>query len=574
MKILFAALHHGYFRNFESVIRELVARGHQVHLAGDEPEDTGGRQLAERLTAECRSVTWDLMPALAETEPWFEGGRKLRLGLDYVRMLEPRYAAYPKLRVRAEERAPRLARWCASVSPRAALGALKVIERLLPASDAMQAYLHAHGIELVVLASLTYSRSQQMDLLKAARALHVPVAAAIMSWDHLSSKALLHVHPDLVLVWNAVQTREAVEMHGLPADRVVATGAQCYDQWFTRTPDRSREPFCRAFGLRADRPVILWVHSALSPTPVPPEPVLVEAWLEALRASPDPVLREAGVIVRPHPERMHEWDGVDLTRFAHVAFSGRNPIDAAAKSEYFDALHHSGAVVGLVTSAFLEAVVVGRPILTLTRPEYRMHQEEMLHFQYLRTVAGGVLQAAPDLDAHLAQLSAALQQAGTRDERNRRFLNAFIRPAGIDVPATPRFADAIERLGESGPHADPALPAGPQLLQRVARAAAARADVGVMRYLLNDIRDDQRQNRSDEERRHREARLTARAAHRRRKAGILFGLRVRGAARRVPRVAASLARRIVFHSMVFGHRVLGHDVPAPDPKAKRERQGS
>ena len=39
MKVLFAALHHAYYRNFDSVVRELAARGHQVHLTSDEPED-------------------------------------------------------------------------------------------------------------------------------------------------------------------------------------------------------------------------------------------------------------------------------------------------------------------------------------------------------------------------------------------------------------------------------------------------------------------------------------------------------------------------------------------------------
>src|SRR5262249_52967522 len=152
------------------------------------------------------------------------------------------------------------------------------------------------------LASLTYSRSQQLDLLKAARVLRIPVAAAIMSWDHLSSKALLHIEPDQVIVWNDVQKREAVEMHGLRAERIVSTGAQCYDDWFTRKPERSREQFCCAMGLDPRRPFALWVHSALSPTPNPPEPVLVRRWIESLRASADPTLGTLGVLVRPHPE--------------------------------------------------------------------------------------------------------------------------------------------------------------------------------------------------------------------------------------------------------------------------------
>src|SRR4029077_9815293 len=125
-----------------------------------------------------------------------------------------------------------------------------------------------------------------------------------------------------------------------------------YDQWFSRTPERSREEFCAAMGLRPDRPFVLWVHSALSPAPEPPEPVLVTRWLDALRASGNSALRELGVLVRPHPERLKEWVGVDLSHFENVAFHGRNPIDADAKHDYFDALFYSRAVIGLVTSAF------------------------------------------------------------------------------------------------------------------------------------------------------------------------------------------------------------------------------
>ena len=87
-------------------------------------------------------------------------------------------------------------------------------------------------------------------------------------------------------------------------------------------------------------------------------------------------------------------------------------------------------------------------MLTFTLPEYRMHQEEMIHFRYLTTVEGGLLHTAPDLDAHFEQLGGG---AGAR-RRPRRAQPAassaaFIRPAGLDVPATPVFADALERAG-------------------------------------------------------------------------------------------------------------------------------
>jgi hypothetical protein len=336
-----------------------------------------------------------------------------------------------------------------------------------------------------------------------------------MSWDHLSSKALLHIAADRVLVWNDVQRREAIEMHGLPADRIVVTGAQCYDQWFARCPSRSREEFCRAIGLAPDRPFVLYVHSALSPTPEPPEPQFIREWIAALRASNDPRLRELGVLVRPHPERLHEWADVSLDGFAGMAFHGSNPIDAQAKADYFDSLYHSAAVVGLVTSAFLEAAVVGRPVLTVERSEYRMHQEEMPHFRYLTTVEGGLLRSAGSFEQHHQQVLEALEQNGQRDERNQRFIQAFIRPAGLDAAATPSFVDAVEALASLGPTApDPSLSDRPTL-RALVRAVATRPPNRVSRFLLMDERDAAADALERERTRSRGERIAAAEARRR-----------------------------------------------------------
>jgi hypothetical protein len=557
MKVLFAALHLAHFRNFESVVRELAARGHQVHLTGDEPETLGGQQLAERLASECRGVTWDLLPGL-EQEPWFDAARRMRTALDYVRVLEPRYPA--KLRLRNEERTARVVRWSArmpGIGPRMTLGALKRFERIMPPSDAMVQYLRERAPDVLVLASLTYSRSQQLDLLKAARRLGIPAAAAIMSWDHLSSKALLHVVPDMVIVWNDVQKQEAAEMHGVPPDRVVLTGAQCYDQWFTRTPERTREQFCRAVGLDPSRPFALWVHSALSPTPDPPEPLLVRRWIEALRQSSDPRLRTLGVLVRPHPERLKEWAGVRLNGFENVAFHGRNPIDAEAKNDYFDSLYYSSAVVGLVTSAFLEAAIVGRPVLTFTLPEYRMHQDDMIHFRYLMDVEGGLLRTAPDFDRHFEQLAESVALGGVRDERNRRFLARFVRPGGLDVPATPAFADALERLVRGGPGADPSLERY-AWLRPVVLPVAAWSRSGVGRWLMNDKRTDAWDERAEYTERSLRTRREARTARVEAKARVRARRERRDAFMRQAKEIKSAMLKLRYRTAIAVHRALHH----------------
>ena len=517
MKIVFTALHFANYRNFESVIRTLATRGHRIHLLADEAETFGGQAFVERLAAEYPAVSFGLTPSPAD-EPWFRFAQKVRFALDYVRFLDPRYANAEKLRLRNAERTPRLVRWMTSgvggvlVGHRGTAALLKAIERRLPPSGAITRALDAQRPDVVLLTSLTFSRSLAMEQLKAARSLGVPTAACIISWDHLSSKALIHIQPDATIVWNDVQKREAIEMHALPASRVIVTGAQCYDQWFDKQPQRSREEFCRAVGLDPGRPYVLYVCSAMSPVPDPVEPVFVRQWIGALRSSGDPVLRNAGVLVRPHPERIKEWAGVSLDGLENVAVNGRNPIDAAAKADYFDSIYYSNAVVGLCTTVFLEAAIIGRPVMTMQLPAYRIHQDGMVHFRYLLEVEGGLLHTAPDVASHVSQLAQVMKTDGSREDRNRRFLTAFVRPAGLESASTPRFVDAVEALGRSGRKAQP--PAASMPLTVRAAVAASRTAVGT--WLLMDSIDTARAQSERASRDHKEQVVGARAAYRER----------------------------------------------------------
>ena len=193
----------------------------------------------------------------------------------------------------------------------------------------------------------------------------------------------------------------------MPADRIVVTGAQCYDQWFDRTPSRDRAVVLpRGRACRPTSPILLYVCSVMTPNPY--ESKFVLRWIEEIRRSSDPRLRSAGILVRPHPERLDEWEGVSLERFGNAVLYGRNPVSPDAQADYFDSLYHSHAVIGLVTSAFLEAAIVGRPVYTPLLPEFEMYQEGVQHFRYLVDVEGGLLKVNRSLPEHLAELASAL----------------------------------------------------------------------------------------------------------------------------------------------------------------------
>lgn len=459
MKILFIARHFTYFRNFDSAIACLAGRGHTVHLAADREEALGGRDLAERLAAEHPGVTVGVTP-IRDVGRYTRLARALRLGLDYLRYSDPRYDTMPKLRQRAYARTPAFVLALARLPGRAVIERLLAqLEEAVPNHGGVEEFIRDQRPDLVLVTPLIELGSPQIDYLRAASRLGVRTALCVWSWDHLSSKALIRVRPDHLIVWNEIQREEAERFHGIPPERVHVTGAQCFDRWFERRPRQDRASFCRRAGLPDAGPFALYVCSALF-RGSPSEAAFVREWVRAIRTSPHPELRRMNILVRPHPQRVDEW-GDDALEGASLW--GSNPVDEEGRSDYFDSLYYSTAVVGLNTSALVEAAIVDRPVYTILRPEFRDNQEGTFHFHYLMTVGSGFLNTARTLEEHVAQLGALA--AGNAPRSNRAFVERFVRPRGLAVPATPVFADTIENLAASPPPRPRRVPSWVMLLR-------------------------------------------------------------------------------------------------------------
>jgi hypothetical protein len=265
------------------------------------------------------------------------------------------------------------------------------------------------------------------------------------------------------VVWNEVQRREAITLHDVPSDRVAITGAQSFDEWFARRP-RERSDFFARVGLDASRPYILYVGGALFPAELTEAEWVLRRWIPELRR--DPRLRDTGILVRPHPRRLEQWARVSFDGIENaVAWPSRDapmPVDEDSRADFFDSLYHSAVVVGINTTAMIEAAVVGRAVHTILAPEFAESQVGTRHFAYLREVAGGVVRTAHSFDEHRDQLALALAGGDAEGERRRvEFLRAFVRPHGLERPALPYLVAEIEGVAALGPapkaHTSPAL---------------------------------------------------------------------------------------------------------------------
>jgi hypothetical protein len=472
MTILFIIRNHGYLRNYESTLRLLADRGHRITLVSRGAErhmavDTNAFLAA--LCARYPGITVRKWPWRADAwTPLAEATRSLR---NYARFLRPRYAGAHKLRARAAEHARkrgaarlpvgRVAGWIAET------GAV-LAERAIPPDPAMIAEIAAVAPDVVVASPLVDFNSYQVDYVKAAQALGIPTVWCVASWDNLSNKGVTPVIPDRVLVWNDTQVREAIELQGVPRERLVVTGAQLFDVWFARRPSTTREEFVRRVGL-PDRPFLLYLCSSIFIAP--DEPDFVRRWLERLRASGDPELQQCGVLIRPHPGVAPPWAQVDFSALGPVAVwprAGDLPIEDAAKRDYFDSLFHCSAVAGINTSGMIEAGIVGRRAFTLLAPEFAETQAGTVHFEYLTSYR--FLTPATSWDEHIGHLAAAIRGAAGFDEVSRARMQSFVRPFGMDDASTPRVVDAIEQAAELR-RAPTNRTGGTRLTLRVAMAA-------------------------------------------------------------------------------------------------------
>lgn len=452
LRILLLMWSVNYDRLFEAALRELLRRGHAVHVAFETDKEgrSGDTTLFEALRAEHPGLSWSAAPAReCRLRAWWR--RQLRLTLDLLRYYEPEFTAATALRERALGRAPRavaaLARTPLVRSRRlraATRARLRRLEAALAPDPAVEAFVREQAPDLVAVTPLVMLGSAQGEYLRAARSLGIPSAFLVASWDNLTNKGLVHDEPDLTVVWNEAQRREAIELHGLPGARVVATGAHSYDHWFAWEDGRTREELCRELGLDPARPLLLYACS--SKFIAPQEARAVRRWLELVRSAPDPVLRDASVLVRPHPANPQDWGGVEEPgRTAVWPPRGVKPTALEAKRDYFDSLRHAAAVVGINTSALVESAIAGTPSFTLLEPELRGSQEGTLHFAHL-----AALRATRSPEEHREVLAAACR-ANVADGSEETFVRDFLRPRGLDRPAAPELADELEALAARGP---------------------------------------------------------------------------------------------------------------------------
>lgn len=452
MRIVFVLGGRVFFRFIDGVVRELDADGHQVEVRVPVSPSVA----IERCRDECRSlavVTYGEEPYVLKRLV-----THVRLLRGYRHWLAPEHRWPEFLRRRwatTELGFPRALRGAVSllglerfdrlITALPTRRVLAALERRIPPNPRVAAALRKSAPDLVVATPFVYPSPRQhtteVEHVKAARRLGIPTAVMVASWDNLSMKGVFYVEPDLVLVWNEIQRREAGDFHHLASDKVVATGAPLFDAWFERRYELPREELLRRAGLAGD--YVLYVESSAASGD---EWGLVHRSAEALDAAgADPALR---VMVRRHPSRRDVWRPLEHPRLKLFPDQSSVPDTTEGRTEFYNSIRHARAVVGVNTTVFLEAAILDRPCVALLDPEKDYFQAGLVHFQYLLDADFLELAASPE-EAAERLLAIAVGADRKRNER-QAFVRSFVRPVDDGRSASRVTADALVAFVSNG----------------------------------------------------------------------------------------------------------------------------
>jgi hypothetical protein len=455
VKVVFALRHSGHFRFFDDVIRELCGVGHTVQALLD-PHHTSNTEAKGSMRAlmacqqETPGFSWDW--ALARRDAWRRPLFLSRELISYSGYLQPgrqgsqaissRYLKVLPPLVQWALRRPAARRWL--LRP-ATQSALRRLERRAPPDRAILGWLREHRPDVVVASPYIMARSEEVEYVKAALKLGIPSIAAITSWDHLTTKGMFQIVPDLTLVWNQNQVEEAVTFHGLPRERIAITGAPVFDRFFTLRPSLDRAEFCQQAGLDPARPYLLYLCSSKSIARQ--EADFVVEFARGLRQSAG--LQQTSLLVRPHPLNADIWQDYPRDLLTVWPPRGDVPETSQSRQDYFHSLFYSEAVMGINTSAFIDAAIVDKPCLAVLAERFRDTQLAIAHFRHL--LNANFLHTVPDAAGAARALQAILAGDDALRDNRRRFVRNFVRPWGLDQPASRVMARAIEAAARRVP---------------------------------------------------------------------------------------------------------------------------
>ncbi|HEY9449634.1 MAG TPA: hypothetical protein VIQ60_07755 [Gemmatimonadaceae bacterium] len=302
----------------------------------------------------------------------------------------------------------------------------------------------------------------------AARALGIPTATFIFSWDNLTSKGRIAAPFDHYLVWSEQMRKELLRYYpDVMPDRVHVVGTPQFDPHVDERLQWSREEFFARVGADPSRPLICYSGGDVGTCPE--DAAHVSILLEHIRAgripgNPQVVLRPAPVdsgaryesVRTRYPELIYappEWVHVQPGNWARVMPLAADVAFLANLTRYCD------VNVNTASTMTLDFAIHDRPVVNIAfdvaSPPWLGQPVWDVYYQYEHyrpVVELGAVRVARSADELATHVSAYLENPALDREARRRLVELEVSlPLGC---SNARILDVLDRIsvprGEDG----------------------------------------------------------------------------------------------------------------------------
>lgn len=445
MKFLFIANQFGMFRHFESVAEALMQQGHQVNFwFGTVKKGMSSDTAIKDFNLKHNLPDYKILKYKKRIWHELSISNFLRDLVGYRVYLKPDWTAY-KYKKHYEARMHLLARWVMQYPTLKKYifkdRFLKFVERLLHSLPPKLKFVFelwsALPDVLVVTSNLPWD-APELEYLVAAKFLGVPAVLQIASWDNLSTKSTINIIPDKTLLWNQALKDEAVILHDIPEEKIAVTGAATFDNLFETRSRFSYKEFCEKAKLNQHGPFVVYLGSSISIAG------------DETRFARDLVKRvrektNAQVLIRPHPLNFQIWSNFEEDGAVVFPKVGELPDTLDARQDFFETMFHGKAVIGVNTSAMIDASILDRPCISIKSDEFAMVQSGSSHFRHLSN--GQFLEIAENMDSAVKIIQSILAGNDRLRDNRRDFVIGFVRPDGMHKSAGSLIAKILIDMG-------------------------------------------------------------------------------------------------------------------------------
>jgi len=452
MKVLFVSGSSANYYTFDDLVRELCARGHDVRLImRTTKEGVIADDALQHAKKDFPGLVVEPMQRRGLTRRFMQ---YLRETLNFAHVLNnedtrqwdvKKWMRFFPPYLQNVFSIPAVRKWLKNQNVQKSL---RVLEQSFPSVPAVRRHIQQHAPDVLVVMPLMHPDSADVEYLKAAQQLSIPVLYSMPSWDNISTKGTFHGKPDYSVVWSDALADELSRNHDFDREKILVTGAPRFDHLIDNVSERllPRSEFCRMAGLDESKDYILYVGSTFlvrnDITVNRDESVLMLGVADAL--ANDERTKDINVLVRPHPtsrvvlETLRANPRPNLVVFPAM---GEIPDTEEKREKYHNTIFHSLAVVGVNTTAFIETSALDKPCITLRTPEFGETQE-LAHFHHLEDA--DFLDVAVHVNDVVDLVDNLRKGKDTRQEKRRAFVNNFLRPCG--KPAVTAYIEMLEKI--------------------------------------------------------------------------------------------------------------------------------